>query len=290
MQSSAGNLRDVQFESTIAQVLSGNDFPRVLVRWRLRPTTQNLRQLKFVVYRGESPEEMVPISAEIAHDDLYEYLDTAPLLKIYQKNFYYRIVAREYRSNAVVQTFESELFTWDIGEDLVGTYIIEEHEFKYRYVAGAPAMVFKRKRNEVHCPDCFDHVLKRVKVSNCKTCYGTGKLGGFYKPSPLWMDFNPENEILAIAEFGEKQVGQTDGELTNYPLLDPGDLVLQVLPNKLYRVESIFRAEKRQVVLRQLVRLNEVNRSDIEYRIPVDEEMQRKLVDEFEEIRKEVEF
>lgn len=290
MRSRAGNIRNLEFESILAQVLSGNDYPRVLIRWRLRETTQNLRMVRFVVFRGESPESMKAISNEIPFDELYEYVDVEPTLKVYQKNYYYRVDAREYRSNAVVQTFQSALFTWDIGEDLVGTYIIEEHEFKYRYIAGAPAMVFKRKRNEVPCPDCFDPVMKRVTKSNCQTCYGTGKLGGFYKPIPIWMDFNPENEATAIAEFGEKQSGQTDGELSNYPLLDAGDIILDVLPNKLLRVENIMRAEKRQVVLRQLVRLNEVNRSDIEYKIPVDESLQRGLVDEFEKIRKDVEF
>ncbi len=286
----AGNLRNIKFESNLAQVLCGDRFPKVLIRWKLEKTRQNLRQLKFVVFRGESPEDMKPISNEIAHDDLYEFVDTTPLIKVFQKNFYYQVIAREYRSNAVVQTFESDLFTWDIGEDLVGTYIIEEHEFKYRYIAGTPCMVLKRKRNEVHCPDCYDTVLKRVTKSNCQTCYGTGKLGGFYQPIPLWMDLNPQQEAVAIADFGEKQTGQTDGELTNYPLLDPGDLIIEVMPNKIYRVESIFRAEKRQVVLRQLVRLNQVNPSDIEYRIPVDEDIRKRLVDEFEDVRNEREF
>lgn len=288
--SSAGNLRDIRIESLIIQILSGNDYPRVLVRWQLKETAQNLRYLKFVVFRGESPSKMEPISGEIAHNELYEYVDTEPLLQVYQKNYFYKIVAREYSGQTVVQTFESKISTWDIGLDLVGTYIIEEHEFKYRYIAGAPAMVFKRKRDESSCPECWDPVLKRVTSSSCQVCYGTGKLGGFYKPIPIWMDFNPEQEATAIAEFGEKQVGQTDGELTNYPLLDAGDIILDVLPNTLYRVESIYKAEKRQVVLRQLVRLNQVNRSDIEYKIPVDEDLQRELVDQFKEIRDEVEF
>ena len=290
MFSSAGNLRDIEFKMASAQVLSLADFPRILIRWELKTTTQNLKNLKFVVYRGESPEDMSPITAEIASDQLYEYVDTEPSLRMFQKHYIYKVIAREYRSNAVVQTFESNEFAWQIGEDLVGLYIVEEHEFKYRYIAGAPALILKRKRDTTHCPECWDVILKRVTKSNCQTCYGTGTLGGFYTPFPIWMDFNPEQKIDMVAEFGEKQVGQNDAELTNYPLLDSGDVIVEVLPNKLWRVESVFLAEKRQTVLRQLVRLSHVNKTDIEYKLPLDEEIRVSMVDEFRAIRDETEF
>ena len=283
-------LKNIEFEFALCQVLNITPIPRVLIRWDLRTTTQNLKDIRFVVYRGEDPESMFPISPQIPHDALYEYIDNPDGLKNFRKTYYYQVVAREYCDGEILQGFASSKFTWKGDLDLIGVYIVEEHEFKYRYIAGAPVMVMKRKRDEVNCPDCFDIVLKRVTKSNCQVCYGTGKLGGFYAPVPIWMDLNPDPQATAIAEFGEKQIGQSDGELTNYPLINNGDIILEVMPNILWRVESVFTGEKRQTVNRQLVRLSKVNKNDIEYRIPIDEEMRIKLVNEFEDIRKEREF
>ena len=288
---SAGNLRNIAFSDVKIQVLALDRFPKILIRWELEKTTQNLKNLKFIIHRGESPEELKPISQEISHNSLYEYVDTDPAMRVNHKNYFYRIDAVEYRSNAIVQTFQSEIATWENQIDLVGLYIVEEHEFKYRYIGGQPVMIFKNRRDGAYCCECWDTVLKRPTKSNCQTCHGTGKQEGFFNPITTWMDLNPSPEVVTIAEFGEKGVGQRDGELTNYPLLDSRDIILDVVTNDRWRVESIHPVLNRhQVVIRQLVRLSLINKTDIEYKMCVDEGLRKQLVDEFHEITQEREF
>ena len=286
----SGSLRNITFSSLIVQVLAIGEFPRVLVRWVLTPTTQKLKNLYFQVYRGESHLEMKPISHFIECKDLYEFIDTGAAVKNFNKEFLYKVVATEFIDETPVQYFHSDTKTWEIGEDLVATYIVEEHEFKYRYVGGEPCFVYKNRRQGEHCPECFDIVLKRVTKSNCQTCYGTGKLGGFFSPIAIWMDLNPVPEVVAIADFGERQIGQRDCEMTNYPIMDARDLIVTIIDGRTWRVENVHPITKRSTVIRQLLRLSEVNRSDVEYKLSKDETVMRALVNEFNEIKKEREF
>jgi hypothetical protein len=46
-------LKNIRFKSLSVMVLSIEHTSRVLVRWQLEPTAQNLRNLKFFVDRGE---------------------------------------------------------------------------------------------------------------------------------------------------------------------------------------------------------------------------------------------
>lgn len=286
---SGGILINITFQDAMAQILSTGAYPRTLVRWKLSSTNQNISNLKFVIYRGESEDELVPISEKLPNN-YEEYVDTMAHTKTIHEPLFYQVVAREYKGNHVVAEFKSDVFSWQMQEDPVGLYIVEEHEFKYRHIAGVPVIIVKRSRFTSKCPECYDSVLKRVTKSNCQSCFGSGTIGSYNTPIPTWMDMNPDNKVVAIADFGEKAIDQRDGELTNYPVLDPSDIIIEVMTNERFRVEGVYQAEKRTSVIRQLVRLSRINPSNIEYSIPVDDNMRKRLVDEFNEVRKIPEF
>lgn len=275
-------VKNLKFASVNAMVLSIEHISRVLVQWKLEKTSQNLSTVVFFVDRGESPEDWQQLNAEgVPANGLYEYVDyTANLLDI-NKIYYYRVRAAELAPDGlVVQQFTSPTFTWDSNLDLAGLYIVEEHLFAHRYVHGVPAMVFKKRRDGTYCPNCWDVILKRSTKSNCLTCFGTGKIGGFYPPIEVWASFDPDNRIEQVAQWGRRQVGQIDIQFTNYPLLNPDDILLELQPNKFWKVEYVRAPEKNRAVMLQMVRLNTVNPSDIEYKLDVPEDRRRALVTE----------
>lgn len=289
----SGKLKDLKFEYARARVLSIEHFSRVLIEWKLAKTTQNLTNLRFFVDRGVSPDDMKPISWPPlpGTDSAQEYVDHTPKMIDLEKVYYYRIRAVEYSNTTPVQTFESAKFSWDGDLDLVGLYVVEEHLFEFRYVDGAPVMIFKKMTEGARCATCWDPVMKRVTKSNCTECHGTGYTGGgYYQPMPGWCKFEPDPNLVQIADFGEKQVEQTDMMFTNYPALSVGDIVVELKPNRYWRVANSRFTEKNRAAMLQISRLDEINRSDIEYDLRMDEEIRAAMVKEFDDRKKTPEF
>ena len=286
----SGSLKNIRFKTASCQVMSIEHISRVLVEWSIEPTIQDLTALRFFVDRGESPNDMMPLSIGQSAYLPMEYMDLTPKMIDLQKVYYYRIRAVEYQEGLPVQTFQTQPFTWETDLDLVGLYVVEEHLFAHRYVYGVPAVIFKRIKDADYCPECFDPVLKRITKSRCTTCYGTGKRGGYHPFMETWMDFNPDPKTSNVPEWGEKQPSQTDIQFTNYPVLIVGDIIVEVQPNTYWKVANVRMTEKRRSITLQIARLDAVNRSDIEYQLGIPDEVRRRLVRELEAVRKEREF
>lgn len=286
-------LKNIQFKDLDVHVLNYRPAPRVLVKWGLVPTAQNIKNLLFFVDRGESPSEMRQLNAiPIMYNDVFEYIDHEGKLKDTEKYYYYQIRAVEYNPahTTPLQTFSSEVISWEGTLDTVANYVIEEHLFAYRYVFGTPIIIFKKKREGTHCPVCFDVVLKRVTKSNCTTCLGTGFINGFYKPMEGWADLNPDPKAVSIMEFGERQANQTDMQFTNYPLLNGGDIIIELTQTRFWKISNVRNTEKNRITMLQVARMDEVNRSDIEYNLVIPEDMRTRLLAEMAAREKKNEF
>jgi len=293
----AGNLKNLKFKDVDATVLNMQYPPsvlsRVLIRWELEPTAQSLRNIRFYVDRGESPEEMqqlMAMSEGVRSGQALEFVDYTANLIDFHKVYYYRVRAVEFSGTTAVQTFTSNPTTWDGDLDLVGLYVVEEHLFFHRWVAGVPTMIFKRRRDGQYCPECWDEIMKRVTKSNCSTCLGTGKLGGFYPPYEAWMSFEPDPKVVQVAEWGQRQVNQTDVQFTNYPLLTDGDLIVELKNNRYYKVSNVRYPEKNRTLLLQIARVDSVNPTDVEYQLPVPDDRRKALIAELACREKEREF
>ncbi len=279
----SGKLVNVSFESVTVQVLSVERLSRVLIEWKLKPTSQRLNCAEYFVDRSEDGASWQQLNAAgIAPLGLDEYIDTTANLIDIEKVYYYRVRLVEFSAGKPVQTFASEGATWDGKLDLVGIYVVDEHLFALRWVYGVPAMVFKKRRDGAICPECWDKVLKRVTKSNCTTCYGTGKLGGYYPPIEAWISFEPEPKVAQVADWGKRQPSQTDTQFVNYPLISEDDLVVELKPNKFWKVSAVRYPEKSRTIMLQLLRLDAVNQTDIEYKLEVPEDRRRALVAELE--------
>jgi hypothetical protein len=273
-------------------VLSIGDLSRVLVRWELEPTAQKLTNLKFYVDRSISPNEFEQLNtAGISAYGLHELVDYTALITDLHKIYYYRIRAvEETPEGLALQTFTSGLNTWDGDLDLVSLYIVEEHLFAHRWIYGIPCMVFKKKTDTEYCPNCWDKVLKRITRTTCTVCYGTGKLGGYFPPIEVWMSLEPDPKAEEVTELKLKQHSRTQAQFTNYPLLAPDDLIVELKPNRYWKVQVVTYTEKNRTIVLQFPQLSAVNLSDIEYKVPVPEDRRRIMVSQHEAREKEREF
>lgn len=284
---SLGRLKNLSFEIVRSQVLSIDRCSRVLIEWKLKNTSQNLSNLKFFIDRGESPESLKPITAGLkGTKELRQFIDETPKMLNLEKNYYYRLRAVEFNGITELQTFTSETFTWHGALDAVGLYVVDEHLFEHEHVDGSPVAIFQKMKEGVRCTGCYDKVLKRVSKSDCKECHGTGfSGGGYYEPFFGWAKFEPDPKIVQIADFGEKEIKQTDMTFTNTPELSNGDIIVELKPSTLHRVGPVRRTQKNRTVILQIARLDEVNRSDIEHDLVRDipDDIRTKMVKQFEE-------
>jgi hypothetical protein len=287
----AGKLKDIRFEPLSVQVLSIQHVSRVLIEWNIRRTAQNLNNLVYFIDRGESPSEMKQLNTVgIGGYAIYQFVDYTAQLFDLSKVYYYRVRAVEMQSGVPVQTFYSEHSTWQGNLDLVGLYVVEEHLFLERFVAGVPVMIFKKRREGAKCPECWDPILHRVTKSSCTTCYGTGKLGGYYPPIEGWMLVEPDPKMAQVAEWGRSQPNQTDLQFTNYPLLVDDDVIVEMKSDKRWKISNTRKAEKNRSTMLQIFRVSAVNPTDIEYKVYVPEDRRAELVKELEERNREREF
>jgi len=262
-------LRNIKFKKVTADIRGIYKISRILLRWELEHTNQNLKNLVFNVFRGESPSELKQINPlPLPAAGRNEYIDYTALLKDVTKTYYYQLQANELNCGRIIQTFSSDIIELEDTPDLMSLYILEEHLFAHQYVYGVPALIYTKKTEGPRC-ECWDEVLKRVIKSNCSKCKGTGFIGGYYPPVSVWMDFSPPPKQVAIADWGERQVKQTDIQFTDYPTLQIGDIILQCKPFNFWRVDMTHYTEKNQVTILQMARVSAVNRSDIEYTIEV---------------------
>ena len=151
-------------------------------------------------------------------------------------------------------------------------------------------MIFQKRRSGTQCPDCWDEILKRVTASNCRTCFGTGKIDGYYPPIDAWMGFEASPDQAQVADFGVRQHSQTDIMFTNYPKLRIGDVIFEVKAHRFWRIANARYPEKNRAPTLQTVRVDEIKRSDIEYALQIDEARRKALLDALEERKKETEF
>lgn len=273
-------LKNIKLKDIFCRILSVTHIPRVLIRWDINPTTQRLGTLFFNIYRSTGQSDFEQINKKpIPANTKYEYIDYTTHQRDLFRNYYYRIDAVEI-INGTDKVLDSQKISPMGPSDLVATYIIEEHLFAHRHVYGVPVLIYQLMTTGARC-ECWDPVLKRVTTSSCQICKGSGFIGGYYDPMPSWMDFNPVAKIEQIADWGPKQLMQTDIQFTDYPILQIGDIILSATDMKFWRIENVRPTEKNRTIILQVARLNAVNRSDIEYTLDIPQEIIDNMLIEF---------
>jgi len=294
---------DVSFK--LFQALPLSRFPaKVLVTWQMNKGGADLADYEFYVERGEATENIpgfqhvdiyqnplpatehsptvnfVAISKAISGLDNLQYLDYSTLLESLARNFWYRIRCRKISTQ---EDILSSMFSYEGVLDPVGIYVTDEINFQLEDVSGVPSLVYNRRRGGVPCGKCFDPIQKKRLISQCTNCYGTNWEKGFYDPIDCYVGYDPNPKNALITQWGEVQENQSRLLMSNFPVLQPGDIIREIRTNRLWRVVRVDLTEKRRTLLLQFPVVMEIKPGDVEYHIVQDE---RLAVDKMEELSK----
>ena len=265
---------------------------KTIIDWEWEDSVIPLSRYKVDIYRGESPEEMERIAKDIPASMFDEWEDNTARLITKHRTYYYKVVAKNCGTGKEVH---SKPVTYSDDLDLVGIYIVEEHDFLFRHVAGAPVLIYKKQTDsKTRCTECWDEVQKRITKSNCRTCHGTGMIGkgvgGFYNPTYTWVDLSPEPEIVQTTQWGRVEPTQSDIFMSNYPRVSVGDIIIELNSDKRWKVVNVRDSEKRRAKMLQIVRLDLINKDQVEYTIEVPDEIKDRARKELNESKAEKEF
>lgn len=263
--------------------VQGFDVDALTMSWEIEPADPlafNPLDVEYRVYRSNSPKGPFDLLTQAPLVDVYSFRDTSLNRRSLWRKFYYKVEATHvpsgWQGESIVH--RSEVNPTKAKQILVALEIVRRERLLLKGIGntpgfvGVPCAVFLRRSFGQKCAECVNPVLGRGGVEKCTRCFNTRYVGGFYDPIPQHFNFSPSSQVLQVVNWGEAQPSETDCWTTNFPLLTPGDVIIEPT-NRRWRVERVHTTERLRVPVRQIVRLSEINRSDVEYLIPVSEEL-----------------
>lgn len=152
----------------------------------------------------------------------------------------------------------------------------------YRHYHGEPCYIIKRKSFGARCPTCWSPHRGQTLRSHCDDCQGTGFVVGYYQPIEIQISFDSDPKKSDSIKEWESVYDTKRARISNYPLIRPKDLLVNLDDYKRYVVthvettklpklsESASVLSKQNYILSQLLTLEELNTDDNEYFIDVD--------------------
>lgn len=264
----------------------------VIVCWELARVHSGLGDVEFQVERCLSPkfdegqfsvlvDGMVGIPGQL----IYSFIDITPNLFSQWRRYFYRI-----RAVSGSSTFLSKPKTWETDPRTHELAIIEDHDRLLKYFVGSPAFAFIERTTESSQCICYDRTSGRPRSSNCKLCLGTGRQKPYFEPIPMFVDFNPASKVIKITPAGEMEPHAKSCWTSAFPLLKPGDIIYEVGPATLWRINAVDSIRPQGTTIQQMLTLGAIDNNEVEYggllpQIP--DATLLGLVREWEEIKRE---
>lgn len=240
------------------------------VSWEVENTTIDPLDYSWLVQRSESPlGPWDDVSQEFS--DRYLFLDSRVNVFNKHRSYYYRIKSSEKSDTANV--VYSRPISLAAEPDLIASEIQLLEQTLWREYAGRECFLLPRRTSGQYCPLCMDVGGKgstfRKLRSGCVTCYDTQFARGFLDPIRIYCQIDPSPKTVQLVATGEQQVNQTTARMGAFPAVKPGDVIVEA-ENKRWRVVTAGGTERLRSKVHQELTLYEINRGDVEYKVPLD--------------------
>ena len=149
-------------------------------------------------------------------------------------------------------------------------------EIRARYkwllsMGGERILLYKKKFTGDKCPN-YDPIRKRDgdhSVENPEICFGTGIVGGYFKPVEIVVSLiSGGQEQAVIEEWGRRRIYTPRSWTLWEPLLTNGDILVRRNGQRLW-ITDVYQRRWKHFVTRQDFNTTEVERNHPIYRIPV---------------------
>lgn len=260
---------------SFAEVIVLPLFPRIIfIQWEVENNLY-VGDIKFDILKGHSPGGPFDKVNHLPQINTFFYKDRyeTPLSKLY--DVYYKIVG----TDQLGEKFESEPTNLFPKQDDVNfcysqldiaTEITRREKLLLERFTGVPCTVLKRKHFGSRCSECYNFVTEEVTYSDCKECFGTGFLDGYYTPIKVRLQFDPAiRQQVTTDRLATKEDISTSAWTINVPVLKKADIVVEDRTNKRWHVHEVQLTELQHTPVRQIMRLREIEHGNPAYDVPI---------------------
>jgi hypothetical protein len=93
-------------------------------------------------------------------------------------------------------------------------------------------------------------------------------VGGYATPILVYLQLEPSPKHVQRSDINERAPSDTTGRLAAFPPVKPKDVVVEA-ENRRWRIENVSSTQKLRATLHQELRLHELPRDDINFKLPV---------------------
>jgi hypothetical protein len=130
---------------------------------------------------------------------------------------------------------------------------------------GIKSYLFRAKTFGKRCPYCWNPNLELVMDDRCPYCAGTSFENGYYNASPMYVQYDPNQNSELKGYFGVAEPNQLPAWTISVPEIHVGDVVVRTGSWDLYRVDKITPTELQGNTVRQILLLTQLAKRDVEY-------------------------
>lgn len=259
------------------------DADGVVLEWEYEDTSEDLATYTIEVLRSEGEAgAYTAVSSALDASAMSSYEDTTVNLLSKWRDYQWRLrvtntdnaKARTYGSvpyeQVLAQGLDPGSIVLDAPLDLVAVEASRRFDLVLQEFIGRRLLVFPSKTTGTRCTNCWDALKRRVKFSNCQTCYGTGVVGGFYAAQQAYAARVPPHETTQLTALFEMEPNDVLLWMGTRPRVKKRDILVDT-EGRRWRVLQKQRSEKLWALTRQIVQVRQVTRDQVEYAIPLTE-------------------
>lgn len=221
----------------------------------------------FRLLRSGSPQDGFLVIKDLLSYPFYEDDD----VNLYNEaNKYYYMVQSLDNSGQVIATLPVITARYN-RPDSIANKVIYESKVVLRVMRNPPVYLLMKKRTVDHCPECWNFVTHKTKYANCKFCFGTGDIGGYYPPIAIQVSIDVSQLVSANDESdgGLVKLTPINAWMSNSPLTSPEDVLVDTL-NRRYTIQRVIPRTRSQYVIRQVLQLVLLEKGHPAYNFYVD--------------------
>lgn len=151
------------------------------------------------------------------------------------------------------------------------TEIYRQACLRFRTNAGSKGLLFKRKHWGARDYTTIDPDTLEIVNSESETDYGTGFLGGYWQPTPYWLEVGAGDSLrITDTNVGTDATRIETAKAISWPLPRTKDMWYNCTTGKRYEIGRVTTTSKiRSVPATLALELIELPPTDIAYKVPV---------------------
>lgn len=249
----------LEFDDVLIEALSART---LVVAWAFAPTMDLVQNYRVSISRSLSPEDGFVTIATGLRANQFVFLDTDPPELSRWATLYFKVTVEKVdASGAPIPGTATESSPRRLRQQYapVALHIIRARSVYYRHLKlGRESLVYRRRTSGQTCPSCYDPVEGRTTKHSCPLCYGTGRVGGYYPPQRVLIQFRPSERRNNVGSTISEQT-YVMAQMGHFPMLSPRDVVFEINTGKWYIVNTVSPKEVERVTTSQQLQLRELN-------------------------------